>query len=102
VSQLTSPGMVDARSIRQKLSKQLKIDLEAHEYVHLCPEPVVFSQLTDERIQEIVHAPYGEDTTPLSSRCTVQLRSLGEYLARISLAGGHVVPLRFEIVEKHY
>eukprot|EP00977_Amphora_coffeiformis_P028268 scaffold34921_cov162-Amphora_coffeaeformis.AAC.2 len=40
---------VDAKAICKKLSKQLWIDLEPHEKVHLWSEPVVHSELKDVR-----------------------------------------------------
>ncbi len=35
------PGHVEARNLREKLSRQLKIDLEDHERIHIRDEPVV-------------------------------------------------------------
>ena len=89
----TSPGMVDAKAIKQKLSKQLKIDLEKTESIHLWPEQIhSFSDLTDEDTEKVM-ADLGDPSTP----CTTQVRKLGLYLARISLRGGYQIPLRVEV-----
>jgi hypothetical protein len=89
------PGMVDVRAIRQKLSKQLKIDLDDHEQVHLRAEPVV--GLEDEEDATVEALLEDIDT---AEPCTVQVRQYGEYLAKISLAGGHTVPLKVSVVRR--
>lgn len=89
--------MVDAVAIRKKLSKQLKIDLEPHEKVHLMAEPVLHSDLTESSMDEMMKSPdFGETDQP----CTTQVRKLGEYLARISLKGGFQVPLKVEVLKR--
>ena len=90
------PGMVDARAVRSKLSKQLKIDLEKHEKVHLLAEPVIHSELTEEMLNEIMHKTLGDVAEP----CTTQVRELGEFVARIALKGGFMVPLKVEVVKR--
>ena len=93
------PGMVDAKAVRKKLSKQLKIDLEPHEKVHLIAEPVVHSELTTEQaVEQVMQQHLG--TSPTSEPCRTQVRELGEYLARISLKGGFMVPLKVEVMKR--
>ena len=88
--------MVDAKAVRKKLSKQLRIDLEAHEKVHLQAEPVVHAELTEEGTEELLRSGFGD----VSQSCTTQVRELGDYLARISLKGDFVVPLKVEVVKR--
>jgi ribosomal protein L9 len=93
------PGMVDAKAARKKLSKQLKIDLEPHESIHLIPEPVEsISDLSDEAIENLVAERLADITK--DQPCSAQIRQLGDFLARISLSGGHTVPLRMEILKR--
>ena len=88
------PGLVDAKAVRQKLRKQLRIDLEPGELVHLRAEPLTnITELTDEDLDSMVKE-IGTD-----QKCSVEIRTLGEYLARITLAGG-VVPLRFVVLRR--
>jgi ribosomal protein L9 len=95
----TLPGMVDAKAVRRKLSRQLKIDLEPHERIHLVPEPVEsLSDLPDDEIEAIMKEKLGE--VPGDQPCTVQIRQLGDFLARITLSGGYTVPLKFEVVKR--
>lgn len=84
--------MVDQKAVRGKLSKQLKIDLEPHERVHLRPEP-----LHDEDADEL-EALFEDIQT--EEDCKVQIRALGVYLAKISLAGGYTVPLKVEVLKR--
>ena len=88
-------GLVNSQNIRQKLSKQLKIDLEDHESVHICSkDPVHFSDLKEKHIQEIL------DGVDSEQPCSVQVKRLGEYIARIGLEGGYSVPLKFQVIQK--
>lgn len=91
------PGMVDAKAVRTKLSKQLKIDLEDHERVQICSSSVSFSDLhEDAYLDEHLFDDGGNDEEAKN----VQLRELGDYLARIHLAGGYSVPLRFTVIKR--
>ena len=92
------PGMVDAKMVRDKLSKQLNIDLEDHEIVQIHPELVNHSLLEDEdALEEELKkmAPLGEDKT-----CNVQLKTLGEYLVKIHLRGNQEVGLRLVVLKR--
>ena len=89
------PGTVDAKAIRNKLSKQLKIDLEPHEKVHLSAEPVLHADLTEQTAEELM-----EQMGDASQPCSTQVRQLGEYMARIALKGGFMVPLKVEVVKR--
>ena len=87
------PGMVDEQAIRKKLSKQLKIDLDKHETIHIREEALEPDESSsDATLMEIVE---GLDT---SKKCEVEIRKVGNFVARISLAGDYVVPLRFTVV----
>lgn len=88
--------MVDAVAVRKKLSKQLKIDLEPHEKVHLLSEPVLHSDLTEEGTEELLKNNIEAADQP----CTVQVRQLGEFLAGIALKGGFLVPLKVEVLKR--
>jgi len=89
------PGYVTAYNLRQKLSKQLKIDLTSDETIHIVStDPVHHSEINDTRLQSIV-----EDFTS-SEKCEQKIKRLGEYIAKISLSGGHSVPLRFGVLQK--
>jgi len=88
------PGMVDQKAVRSKLSKQLKIDLEEHEKVHLRPAP----------IQDVEHVSADElgsmlEEIATNDDCKVQIKALGIYLAKISLTGGYTVPLKVEVIK---
>jgi hypothetical protein len=90
------PGMIDARAIRKKLSKQLRIDLESHEKIHLRADPLLsLADLTDNEAEKIMEE-LGDPTEP----CAVHVKQLGEFLARISLAGGFSVPLKVEVLKR--
>ena len=86
--------MVDVKALRDKLSKQLKIDLERHETIHIHPEPVLFAELSEPALDAIVEA---FDT---SAADTLQIRHLGEYVAKISLRGDYWVPLKFSVLAR--
>lgn len=83
--------MVDAKAVREKLSKHLKIDLEKHEKIHIQDELLEPDELTEEKLQERV------DAMDVEKPCDVQIRRLGTFVARITLAGGHAVPLRVQV-----
>jgi hypothetical protein len=91
-----SPGVVDAKAVRRKLSKQLRIDLDEHEKVHLLRDPVSHAELMTERQLEPLMQQFGD----CNVRCTTQIKHLGEYLARLSLRGGYNIPLKLEVVKR--
>jgi len=125
---MISPGTVDAKAVRKKLSKQLLIDLEPEECVHLSGEPITSSTKlsTTRQDQDRQIDAASPDTTVVASAddidddddeelmllkqlfrdvdvskpCSVQIRQLGEYMARLSLKGGHIVPLRVEVLKR--
>jgi hypothetical protein len=92
---LTS-GVVDSTYIRKKLSKQLKIDLEKHETIHLLAEPVHHAELDQKpaELQRLV------DSLAVDQPCSAQVRQMGEYIALISLRGGYKIPLRIEVSKR--
>lgn len=87
VTDLLSVGVVDARQVRKKLSKQLLIDLEPHENIHLSGSPSV--ELPDD-------TTFGNFDEP----CKTEIRQLGDYWARISLKGGYSIPFRFQVLKR--
>jgi hypothetical protein len=86
--------MVDEKAVRAKLSRQLKIDLEGHEKVHLRPVPIVDQDVTAEELDEVLKEIETDE------KCKVQIRALGTYVAKISLAGGYTVPLKVEVLKR--
>lgn len=89
------PGMVDQKALRQKIANQLKVDLTDDELVHIHEAPLdSHDNLTEEVMEEIMD---GLDST---KPCEVQIRQLGKYVAKISLAGGYTVPLKFAIEKR--
>lgn len=94
------PGKVDAKAIRQKLNKQLRISLEPHERVHIHKEQVDYDELTPKELSEMVmnDALFGVDNREKS--CTNQIKSLGQYVARICLRGGFNIPIKLEVLKR--
>lgn len=89
------PGVVTALNLRQKLSKQLKIDLEPHESIHIHPlNTLSHAELDSDQVQSMV-----EEYKP-EGKCDTKIKRLGDYLAKISLEGGHSVPLRFVVQQR--
>ena len=90
--------MVVALNVRQKLSKQLKIDLEKHEMVHICKDDVNYQEMNDKQLDEFVLNT--ERFGDRNIKCTQAIKTLGQYIARISLRGGYDIPLKFEVVKR--
>lgn len=89
------PGMVDEKAIRQKLSKQLKIDLDDDEQLHIRETPLeTHENLTDEECDDIM------SKIETSAPCCVQLKQLGSFVAKITLRGGYTVPLKFTVLKR--
>ncbi len=89
--------MVDATAVREKLSKQLRIDLEENETVHLSVENISSYDKDWRRpgyLEEII------ENISAGQPCTVQIRQLGFYVAKLTLSGGYVVPLVVQIVKR--
>ena len=142
VPTMCHPGHVSAGNIREKLSMQLKIDLEEHESIRIRNEPVAGLDEMDEkeRMQlimsmdgvigattagvelddevkgeedkeeasaeeedttaAVVEAAAADDdsaSTDEAKDCDTKVKQLGDYLAKITLAGGYVVPLHFRV-----
>jgi hypothetical protein len=87
--------VVDAKAVRRKLSKQLRIDLEPHEKVHLYKEPVNHAELKGKQLEM-----YMNDLGDRNQPCTAQIKHLGDYIARISLQGGYTIPLKIEVLKR--
>jgi hypothetical protein len=86
------PGLVTALNIRQKLSKQLKIDLEPDETIHIHPlNSLSHAELDNNKVQSMV------DEFEPEGKCETKIKRLGDYLAKISLDGGHSIPLRIVV-----
>ena len=89
------PGLVNASNIREKLGKQLKIDLDENESVHIISEtPMIHVDLDENKEQALV------EEFETEGDCNKEVRRLGEYLAKISLAGGYAVPLKFQVLQR--
>jgi hypothetical protein len=92
--------MVDAKAIRRKLNKQLRIQLEPHERVHVHKEQVEHDEMTPKELSEMVmnDALFGVEDREKS--CTNQIKTLGQYFARICVRGGFNIPLKFEVLKR--
>ena len=89
------PGHVNASNIREKLGKQLKIDLDENDTLHIYSNtPMAHAELDDAKLQALV------DEIEIEGDCDQEVRRLGEYLAKISLPGGYAVPLKFQVLQR--
>ena len=89
------PGMVDEKAIREKISKQLKIDLDDDELLHIRETPLeTHDNLTDEALDDIM------SKIDTSAPCHVQLKQMGTFVAKITLRGGYAVPLKFTVLKR--
>lgn len=77
------------------MAKQLKIVLFRREKVHIRPEPVIHSVLTEKETETFL-----EEMPDENLPCETSIRSLGEYLARITLRGGYKIPLKIEVLKR--
>lgn len=116
------PAYINHENLREKLLKQLKIDLEDHETIHIRNELVMgleekgdaelmrlLKEMDEEDVPVKVEASDGaEEAAPENTiednevgggvkECGVKVKQLGDYVAKITLAGGYVVPLKFNI-----
>jgi len=103
------PGKVNHLNVRDKLSKQLRIDLDDHEKVQIHPEPVSFALFDEDEtaMQELLDkmeplVKEGDDEGQSSSggECKVELKNLGEYLVKIHLKGDQSVGLRLAVMKR--
>jgi ribosomal protein L9 len=90
------PGIVDHKAVREKLAKQLRIDLEDIETLQIYPDPIPHSSfeedgsIMDKSLNKMEPLQDGET-------CKVVLKALGEYLVKINLKGDHAVGLRLAV-----
>lgn len=125
------PGHVSAANLREKLSKQLKIDLEEHETIRILNEPQVgLEEMEEEELMKLIGGidggekakavdSAGDDTeggtadgegdevpsvgddidngVDRNKDCDTKVKQLGDYVAKITLAGGFEVPLKFRV-----
>ena len=108
------PGVVTTENLREKLSKQLKIDLDENEAMHIFREdddndntdssdsaantttnPINFAEIDEVKIQAMI-----DDFIPTTDTCPIKINRLGDYLAVIGLKGGYTVPLRFVVRQR--
>ena len=95
------PGMVDAKALRTKLSKQLKIDLDMSEHVQIHPEPIASFVELEQDDPNLEHFLQNVMTdADMEKDGELQLKRLGDYMAKIVLAGGHMVPLKFTVMKR--
>jgi len=95
------PGVVDATVVRDKLSKQLKIDLEDHEHVQLNGEAISHS-LFDEDIPLIEKTLNAMQKLKVEEgeKCNVKIKTIGEYLCKLHLKGNQTVGLRVAVKKR--
>jgi murein tripeptide amidase MpaA len=106
------PGVVTTENLREKLSKQLKIDLDENEAMHIfrnedddntdssdttttTTTPINFAEIDEVKIQAMI-----DDFIPTTDKCPIKINRLGDYLAIIGLKGGYTVPLRFVVRQR--
>lgn len=114
------PGVVTTENLREKLSKQLKIDLDENEAMHIfrnddddnnntdssdsatnntitttTTNPINFAEIDEVKIQAMI-----DDFIPTTDKCPIKINRLGDYLAVIGLKGGYTVPLRFVVRQR--
>ena len=113
------PGVVTTENLREKLSKQLKIDLNENEAMHIfrndddnnnntdssdssaanttttTTTPINFAEIDEVKIQAMI-----DDFIPTTDKCPIKINRLGDYLAVIGLKGGYTVPLRFVVRQR--
>ena len=113
------PGVVTTENLREKLSKQLKIDLNENEAMHIfrnddyntttdssdssaanttittTTNPINFAEIDEVKIQAMI-----DDFIPTTDKCPIKINRLGDYLAVIGLKGGYTVPLRFVVRQR--
>ena len=94
------PGMVDAKTIRQKLNKQLRISLESHEKVHIHREQIDYDEMTPKELSEMVMNDELFGVENREKSCKNQIKSLGQYAARICLRGGFNIPIKLEVLKR--
>ena len=87
VTESVAPGLVNARNVKSKLSKQLKIDVEPHEKIHL-------SAISSTEL------PPDDSFGSAEEDCKSEIRQLGSYWARITLGGGHAVYVRTLVLKR--
>mmetsp|Transcript_30125 Transcript_30125/g.36817 ORF Transcript_30125/g.36817 Transcript_30125/m.36817 type:complete len:228 (+) Transcript_30125:100-783(+) len=87
------PGLVRSAHVREKLSKQLKIDLEDHEKLILSPQVVEHHELSNEQEIDafIEKIPNDEEAV---------IRRVGVFYAKIVLRGDFMVPLKVRVVKR--
>jgi len=88
---------VNHKVIRKKLSKQLRIDLDDHEMVHITPDTIMFDEVKEDEIEAMMKNNLTQNKEEV---CSTEIRKLGDYLARIWLAGDHYIPLRVSVVRR--
>lgn len=89
------PGHVNASNIREKLGKQLKIDLDERESLHIYSDtPMIHAELDENKQQTLM------EEFETEGDCDKEIRRLGEYLAKISLPGGYAVPLKLQVLQR--
>ncbi|EED89889.1 predicted protein [Thalassiosira pseudonana CCMP1335] len=92
---LCHPGHVSAKNLRDKLSSQLKIDLEPHETIQIRNAHVVgLEEMEEKEMMGLIMGMEGGDE---GVDCDTKVKHLGDYLAKITLAGGYAVPLQFRV-----
>jgi len=127
------PGHVSAKNLRDKLSKQLKVDLEEHESIQIRNEPIqglddreelelmqLIKAMDEEDVPMKTEAGEGEEDASEegdaaepsaapkqadikanaeveTKDCDTKLKQLGDYVAKITLAGGYIIPLKFKV-----
>ena len=75
----------------------MRIDLEDHENVQLMGKPLEagHAELEEGEVEKIM-----EEIGSSEDDKEVEIRQLGEFMAKITLRGDHVVPLKFAVIKR--
>jgi hypothetical protein len=89
------PGKVNSWNLRKQISTQLKIDLNDNETIHICSkDQLILAELDETKMETLMEEVDAEKP------CEIEIKRLGEYVARIGLEGGYMAPLRFQVVQR--
>ena len=75
----------------------MRIDLEDHESVRLMGKPLEagHAELEEGDVERIM-----EEIGSSEDDKEVEIRQLGEFMAKITLRGDHIVPLKFAVIKR--
>merc|ERR1712032_1320387 len=90
------PGTVTANHVKEKLKKQLKIELQENESVHLSYSPVSHANITNNKEMKRML----DNNSFEKESVEYEVRNLGEYLVKILLKGNQSVGLKLSVLKR--